>query len=142
MTGRLLAESSRMAMGKPQAPSAPRAMTQSARRRDSAGDASRRADSVELTNCFCHDSPGPTSVPSGRHTTSSHDSVPRLGRRGHRVDVAAQAVPFRGLDGLAQEVHVALDLRLVKAPPVAVRLRVAVRAVALLLDASTRHGLV
>src|SRR5258706_9936539 len=139
MTGRLLAESSRMAMGKPQAPSAPGAMTQSARRRESAGDASRRGDSVELTNYFCHDSPGPTSVPSGRHTTSSHDSVPRLGRCGHRVDVAAQAVQVRGLDGLAQEVHVALDLRLVKARSVEVRLGVAVGAVELLLDARARH---
>jgi hypothetical protein len=61
---------------------------------------------------------------------------------GERIAAAAQALEVRGLDGVAEELHVAFDLDLVGARPVEMRLGVAVDAAQLLLDAGSGHVLV
>src|SRR5207247_8046683 len=72
--------------------------------------------------------------------TSGHHRVALARREG--VAVAAQPLEIGRLDGLAQEVHVAVDFRLVEAWAVEVRFGVAVGGVELLLDARARDVLV
>src|SRR5919201_1555736 len=123
-----------MAIGKPQAPSAARAIAASPNSRARAGAPSRRRESANLMARFCHDFGNATSVRWWRQL--GDDRLARLG--GERVAVAAQPAEVRRLDRLAQERHVALDLRLVKVRPVEVRLGVAVGGVELLRDTGAR----
>src|ERR1700740_2865644 len=112
-----------MASGKPHAPRAERAMAHSASRRERAGAASRRDGSNRLIGKLLPRFAGGNKCP--RQATSRRHGL-ALRARGEGVAEAAQALEVRRLDGLAQELHVALDLRLVRARAVEVRLGVAV----------------
>src|SRR5262245_61127257 len=95
-----------MTSGKPQVRNAARASALSA-----------RSFSRLLMQRFCHERRTATSVRGRRRSSLTTVEKLRgvLGADRERIAGAAQPVQVRSLDGLAQEVHVAVDFHLIKA---------------------------